>query len=258
MTGATTISPSGAAYEVFSTAEAAAREAAEGFAAAARETFEFAPMFCVALPGGSSPIPMFERLASDELRGRVDWSRVEIFFGDERAVGPDRADSNYRSAREHLLDRVPIDPARVHRMEGEARDLDEAAARYEAILREKLPRDERGVGVFDLVVLGLGADGHTASLFPGTAALDETERWVVANDVPQLKTRRLTLTYPILNAARRVVFLAPGAAKADRVAEILGFAPGGERHPAARVRPKAGESIWLLDEESAKRIRERD
>jgi len=219
---------------VFADAPAVAAAAAEEWIQLAR-----APRFRVALAGGSTPAACY-RLLGNVRRTDVDWARVEIFFGDERCVPPDHADSNYGMARRTLLDLVPIPVTQLHRMRGE--DEPHAAARaYEDVMRAAL-----GTDPLDLVLLGMGADGHTASLFPGTAALDETEAWVVANRVPQMGVDRLTLTFPVLSAAKRVVVNVTGAEKAARLAEVL---TGGDL-PINRVRP-AGGCLWLIDEAAA-------
>lgn len=195
----------------------------------------------IALSGGSTPKRFHELLAESE---GIDWSRVHVYWGDERTVAPDDAESNYGMARDTLLDHVAIPPEQIHRMRGEL-DPSEAASQYEQTLRETFGVEPPDMPRFDLNILGVGADGHTASLFPGTAALEERERWVVANHVPQQDTWRLTLTYPVLNAARLTLVLASGAGKADAIRRI--FDPNEQdKPPAAFVQPD-GQIIWLLD-----------
>ncbi|HEV2743785.1 MAG TPA: 6-phosphogluconolactonase [Rubrobacter sp.] len=216
-------------------AEAAARAFVEGAASAIAERGRFA----VALAGGSTPEATHEVLARDHA-GDVDWPNVHAFFGDERAVPPDHEDSNYRMAREALLDRVPV--GSVHRMRGEL-PPDEAAASYEKDLEQffgEVPP------VLDLVMLGIGEDGHTASLFPETPALGITDRLAVANPVAKLDTTRLTLTVPVLNAAREVRFLVAGAGKAEALAEILDGGADPRQYPAKLIRPPGGP-IWMID-----------
>lgn len=199
----------------------------------------------IALSGGSTPKRFHVLLAESE---GIDWSRVHVYWGDERTVPPDDAESNYRMARETLLDRVAIPPEQIHRMRGEI-DPTEAADEYEQTLRETFGVEPPDVPRFDLNILGAGADGHTASLFPGTAALEERERWVVANHVPQQDSWRLTLTYPVLNAARLTLVLVSGSGKADAIRRI--FDPNEpDKPPAAFVQPD-GQIIWLLDEGAA-------
>ncbi len=203
----------------------------------------------VALAGGSTPKMLYETLAQLPFRHRVRWERVELFFGDERAVPPDHLDSNYGMAHKALLAHVPVT---AHRMRAE---LGEAEA-YEQLVRERISHTRDGIPVFDVILLGMGKDGHTASLFPGTKALDERTRLVVMNDVPQMQTRRMTFTYPLLNAARHVWVLVPGADKHAIVGQCLSgrTQPGAEkRWPVVGVRPTHGELVWWLDEASAPR-----
>lgn len=244
-------SPSGVPFEICGNPGEVAAAAAEFFATMAVEAIARRGSFAVALSGGSTPRLMHDHLTREPLASRIGWSRAELFFGDERAVGPDHADSNYRMARETLFDRVAIPPSQIHRMIGEAADLAASARDYASILQSQLPLCATGFPTFDLILLGMGPDGHTASLFPGTEALDETRLWVVANDVPQLQTRRLTLTFPVLNAAKNVLFLVTGQAKAAPVAEIFSTERGRAHHPAGRVRPTEGRLLWLLDREAA-------
>ncbi|HEV2093196.1 MAG TPA: 6-phosphogluconolactonase [Rubrobacter sp.] len=221
-------------------AEAAARAFVERAAEAVAERGRFA----VALAGGSTPKATYEVLARDHT-GDVDWPNVHAFFGDERTVPPDHEDSNFRMALEALLDRVPV--GSVHRMRGEL-PPDEAAAAYEEELKEffgEVPP------VLDLVMLGIGADGHTASLFPETPALEATDRLVVANPVPKLDTTRLTLTVPVLNAARSVNFLVAGEGKAEALQEILEGGADPRRYPAKLVRPPGGPT-WMVDRAAAR------
>jgi 6-phosphogluconolactonase len=178
--------------------------------------------FRVALAGGSTPRALYPALADG-----IDWTRAEVFFGDERAVPPDDAQSNYRMARETLLDRAAVPPTSVHRWRAEAADLDAAARDYESALSAVA-----GPPWLDLALLGLGPDGHTASLFPGTAALAERSRLAVAVDVPAVGGRRLTLTYPALLGARAVFFLVAGGGKAGALADVMRPA---STLPAARI-----------------------
>ncbi len=203
--------------------------------------------FTIALAGGSTPKRLYELLAAEPYRERIHWKDVEFFFGDERSVPPDHADSNYGMAKRALLDHVP---AKAHRMVAETGDV----RGYARLLSERIEERRDGVPVLDLVLLGIGDDGHTASLFPGTAALDEHTRWVVMNDVPQHHTTRMTLTYPILNAAERVWVLIAGAGKTAMVAECLAAAARNETpRPILGVRPTAGELVWFLDKAAAGR-----
>ena len=211
--------------------------------------------FHVALAGGTTPAEL-HRAVSEEPDLDYAWHRTHVWFGDERAVPPTDRRSNFRMARETLLDLVPLSEVQVHRMRGEAADLDAAAADYARTLAVAAANGG-AMPELDLVWLGLGSDGHTASLFPGSPALDVTDRSVVAVDGgPEDSPRRLSLTLPALAAARRVVFVVSGAAKADAVAAVL-EPPGGaapDALPAARVRPGAGRLLWLVDEAAASRL----
>ncbi|MFT4546327.1 MAG: 6-phosphogluconolactonase [Verrucomicrobiales bacterium] len=198
-------------------------------------------VFSMSLCGGSTPRVIYEALVGLEA-GVIDWARVRITFGDERSVPPDSDESNYRMAREALLDHVPIPSENVLRIEAED-GAKVAAERCDATMRKWAEGDGDEVFVHDLVLLGMGDDGHTASLFPGTVALEEERRWVMENYVEKFDTHRITLTYPVINAARCVCFLVTGEEKKGPVvARIL---EGGAGDPAAAVKP-AGELIWLL------------
>lgn len=225
---------------VFDTPEELAAAAARGFVEKAAEAIAGRGRFAVALAGGSTPKATYEVLARDHAAG-LEWDRVHVFFGDERTVPPDHEDSNYRMAKEALLDHVPL--GGVHRMRGEL-PPDEAAEAYEEELREFFGAD--ATPAFDLVMLGIGDDGHTASLFPGTDALEVTDRWAVANPVPKLETVRLTLTVPVLNAARVVWFLVAGGGKAGALEEILSGDADAREYPAKLVRPTGGP-VWYVD-----------
>lgn len=237
-------------------AEAVARAGAEELVRAATRARAAGATLRVALSGGSTPRRMLERLAAE--RARVDWSRVELFFGDERAVAPDHPESNYGMARRALLEPAGIADARVHRLRGESADLEAAAREYQEEIALVCGVPAAGAPpVLDLVYLGLGADGHTASLFPGTRALSEARRWVVANPVPGLAATRLTLTFPILNRAARVVFLVSGAEKAHALAAVLEGPRRARELPAQGVCPVAGELAWLVDAAAADRLAQR-
>jgi 6-phosphogluconolactonase len=238
--------------KVFPSPSAVAEAAARHFVAASAAAIAARGQFTVALSGGSTPEALHRRLAEPDYAAQVNWPRVHVFFGDERAVPPDDARSNYGKARETLLTRVPLPPENLHPMAGGLLP-NEGAAQYERALAEHFGADN--LPRFDLILLGMGDDGHTASLFPGMPALDERARWVVATDVPpyvQPNVSRITLTYPVLNAARVALFLVTGNGKAARLGEVLS---GDSALPAARVNPADGELIWLLDEEAASQLK---
>jgi 6-phosphogluconolactonase len=223
-------------------AQAAARDFATNAEAAIGERGRFA----IALAGGSTPRATYEVLAND-YAGALDWSKVHVFFGDERTVPPNHEDSNYRMTHETLLSRVPV--GSVHRMRGELPPA-EAAAAYEEELREFLGASNEPPSL-DLILLGIGDDGHTASLFPETSALEIHDRWVVANPVLKLETTRLTLTVPVINAARAVNFLVAGEGKAGALKEILEGEADPREYPAKLIRPEGGP-VWMVDRAAAK------
>lgn len=230
--------------------------AAEMVAAAAERAVAERGVFRVALSGGTAPLRLYRTLAEPPFASRIDWSRVRVFQCDERTVPPDHPDSNYGRLRATLLSRVRIPAGAAHRMRGE--DPPEAAASaYEREIARDFGLSESEVREsppsLDLVLLGMGEDGHTASLFPGGRALLERRALVVADHVARLDAWRITMTLPLLDAAREAIFLAPGSAKRDRVAEIHGTSrppEGREPYPCERVRPR-GPVTWLLDEASA-------
>jgi 6-phosphogluconolactonase len=233
-------------WSVLPTPEDVAKAAAEAFVRATRSAAAARGRAWVALPGGRTPLPTFELLASPDYRDRVPWDLVELYWADERAVGPEDPLSNYRSAREAFLDRLPDLPVdQVHRMMADTTDLTHGARHYEGELRARVPAGPDGIPVFDLVWLGMGADGHTASLCPNDGSLLVTDRLVVATWPAGYDTARLTLTYPVLNAAREVLFVVTGEEKAATVAAVR----AGADLPAADV--QAARTTWLLDAAAA-------
>jgi 6-phosphogluconolactonase len=238
--------------QVFADGEAISLAAAKTVVELANQAIKARGAFHLALSGGSTPKRLYQHLASKAFSDQVDWSQVHIYFGDERSVAPDHADSNYRMACEAMLKSLPIPSTQVHRMRGESEDLVQAAQQYGEVLMQHLPKQD-GWPVFDLVLLGMGDDGHTASLFPGTTALDEQRRPVTEVYVPQLSTWRITLTYPVINHARQVLLLVAGASKTDRLYEVLIEAPAGT-YPVMLVKPKQGELDWYLDEAAAAKL----
>ena len=234
---------------LYETPEELAEASARDFAARTQETIDERGRFAVALAGGSTPKAAYEVLARD-YANELDWSRVHVSFGDERTVPPDHEDSNYRMAYETLLSRVPV--GSVHRMRGEL-PPDEAAAAYEEELRAFFGQVD--VPRFDLILCGLGEDGHTLSLFPETAALDVNDRWVVANPVLKLGTTRLTLTIPVLNASRAVTFLVAGESKAEALKEVLEGDADPRAYPAKLVRPESRDLTWMVDRAAARLLK---
>jgi 6-phosphogluconolactonase len=231
-------------------AESLALAAADEFARSAAEAIRKRRLFRVALSGGSTPRALYRRLTRAPFRSVISWERVLFFWGDERCVPPLSKRSNYRMARETLLEPLEIPPRQVFRMKGE--EEPEAAARaYEQTLRRHAAgRPAR----LDLVLLGLGEDGHTASLFPATAALGAGRRLVAANYVPKFSEWRITLTYRALNEARRIVFVVSGTEKASAAAKILQKSSGWRELPASGVGPRRGSLLWLLDQAAASKL----
>jgi ribulose-phosphate 3-epimerase len=241
--------------QVFADREALSQAAAREFVRCAREAIAARGRFFVALSGGSTPRRLYQLLAAEPYRSHVDWSRVEFFWGDERCVPPDHPESNYRMAREAMLAQLPVPAEHVHRMLAERGNLDAAAREYQDEMARAFGSKPGDVEppAFDLVLLGMGPDGHTASLFPGTDALREATRWVAPNRVPQLATDRLTLTLPVLNRAREVLFLVAGADKTDRLVEVLTGPADGTRLPSQLIQP-AGRLLWFIDQAAAARL----
>lgn len=226
------------------------RKAAAQFVAHAQNAMSRSGRFAVALSGGSTPKALYSLLASPEYRDRVDWSRVHFFWGDERCVPPDHPESNYRMVRETLLSKINPPPENIHRMLGEMEPR-RAAAAYEAELQKFFGQADGELPRFDLIFLGLGEDGHTASLFPGSAALQETARWVATAYVERLRAHRLTLTLPVINAAAQVSFLVAGESKSAIVKAILEKDSLPTRYPAGRVSPVSGKLTWFVTEDAA-------
>ncbi|MEO8361585.1 MAG: 6-phosphogluconolactonase [Vicinamibacteria bacterium] len=234
-------------------AESVAQLAAKQFVRRANDAIRERDVFRVALSGGSTPKRMYELLAEPGLARQLDWGSVHIFFGDERAVGPDDDQSNFKTAHVGLLSHVGVPTGQIHRMAGERGDLNLAARDYAAEIARvfggstTLPR-------FDLIFLGMGKDGHTASLFPHTAALNETKAWVSANDVPSMQTQRLTLSAPVINAARSVVFTVAGADKAEALRAVLQGGRDPQQYPSQLIAPQDGELIWLVDQAASAQL----
>ena len=238
-------------------AQALAQASADHFVTLAAQAIAYHGLFAVALSGGSTPRATYRLLATEEYAGRVNWALVHVFWSDERCVPPDDPLSNFRMARDALLQHVPLPQQNIHRMKGEiAPQL--GAAEYDTSLRSFFSGSPFGrrssrasiIPSFDLVLLGLGTDGHTASLFPGTPAVREKARWVIAHRVVALDQWRLTLTPPIINAAAQVTFIVSGAAKAQTLRRVLRGPFSPEALPAQTVRAPTGRLLWLVDAEA--------
>ncbi|GJL54652.1 MAG: 6-phosphogluconolactonase [Nitrospirales bacterium] len=225
--------------------------AAKEFCEIAEKAIARSGQMTVALAGGSTPKGLYELLAQDPYRSMVDWSAIHVYWGDERHVSPDHQDSNYRMAQEALLSYVPVIPEHIHRMQGELPKASDAAEAYENILRQEFPLSSGDVPVFDLILLGMGPDGHTASLFPGTEAVHESSRWVAAPWVEKFQTHRVTLTPVVLNQARHVMFLVSGREKANALHVVLEGPPDPDQYPSQIIRPLSGRVLWLIDEQAA-------
>lgn len=230
-----------------SSREAVTVAAADALVAAAAQAIAARGRFLLVLSGGSTPKALFELLATPAYAPRLDWTRTHVFWGDERCVPPDDRSSNYRMAREALLDKVPISPEAIHRMRGED-PPEQAAAAYQADLRQLFGA---GAPRFDVVLLGMGDNGHTASLFPHLTAVREASRWVVAEYVGEVKMWRLTMTPALLNAARQVTFLVVGADKAPMLKRVLEDPRDVDALPAQVVAPVDGVLTWMVDHAAA-------
>ena len=224
--------------------------AAEEMVRAANEAVTQRGRFTIALSGGSTPKSLYNLLATNA-RTVLPWDRMFFFWGDERHVPPTHPESNYRMAEETMLSKIPVAAGNVFRMATENPDAAAAAEAYEQTLRKFFQLGPGEVPTFDLILLGMGPDGHTASLFPNTAGLQEKSRLVIANWVDKLKTSRLTLTLPVLNAARCVVFLVSGTDKATVLRTVLEEDVPAEQYPSKLVRPGNGKLIWLVDRAAA-------
>jgi 6-phosphogluconolactonase len=228
--------------------DAVARRAAQEFVQAATQAVTAKGVFSVALSGGSTPKALYSLLANDAaLRAQLPWDKMSVYFGDERSVGPDDADSNFRMANEAMLSKVPLKPEQVFRIKGEYKETERAAQEYEQALRASFKIGEGQFPRFDLVLLGMGNEGHTASLFPGTKALHETKRLVLSNWVGKLYTNRITLTAPAINNAARVMFLITGADKALALKGVLEGSYEPDQLPAQMIQPPNGQLLWLVD-----------
>jgi len=242
-------------YEVWPSAAEMALASARVFATTVEKAVATRGIARVAVSGGSTPKATFKLLAdpAGPFVSTVPWDKLQIFWVDERCVGPDDPESNYGMTRDLLLSKVSIPEANVFRMEGEL-DPEEAASRYESTLRNVMKLEGAETPAFDLVTLGMGPDGHTASLFPKTAGLDELGRLVIANHVPQKDVWRISLTWPVINHGAEVVFEVEGASKTDILAEVLTGPRDPERLPSQLIRPSNGKLLFLLDEAAAAKL----
>ena len=237
---------------ILADANSIAETAAAEFLVAAAQSVQQHRSFSVALAGGSTPKTLYELLARNPLlQAKVPWSKVQFFFGDERHVPPDNPESNFRMADDAMLSKAPVSPKQVHRIKGDMQNAAEAAESYEQELRASFNLQAGQFPRFDLVLLGMGPEGHTASLFPGTKALKEEQRLVVSNWVGKLYTDRITLTPPVLNNAARVLFMVHGVEKAPALKAVLEGPYEPEQLPAQIIQPNQGKVLWLVDPTAA-------
>ncbi|HWR14966.1 MAG TPA: 6-phosphogluconolactonase [Terriglobales bacterium] len=236
--------------------QAAYKDTAQLFVDLAKAAVAERGVFTVALSGGSTPKPLFEMLASPEWANQIAWSKIEFFWGDERYVPPTDAASNFHMADVAMLSRVPVDRNKVHRLLTE-KPAQEAATLYEQEIRRVIPVGNAGLPEFDLNFLGLGSNGHTASLFPHQAALRENDRLVVADYVEEVHMMRITMTVPLINASRTIMIFVLGHDKAGVVREVVQGERDPERLPAQLIQPTSGKLIWMLDAAAASDLRKR-
>jgi 6-phosphogluconolactonase len=235
--------------QVSAATEEVTRAAAELFVNSAAEAVKLRGVARIAISGGSTPKNAFTLVAA-EYAGKVPWDKLQLFWVDERCVPPDHPESNYGMTRAAMLSKVPLPAENVHRMEGEL-DPEEAASRYESEIRNTFRLEGAQTPTFDLILLGLGPDGHTASLFPHTEGLNEMARICIANHVPQKDTWRMTLTWPVITQGREVAFLIEGEEKAEIVRTVFAGAYDPETYPAQLIRPASGKLTLLLDAATA-------
>lgn len=238
---------------IYPDADALAKGAAMDLARLAKQHIAERGIFTLALAGGSTPRKLYSLLATDPACHDFPWDKTHLFFGDERHVPPSHIESNYLMVSNTLLASGLVPAANVHRVRGELPDAHQAAADYEVELRTIFGPTMRfnHCPRFDMILLGMGPDGHTASLFPGSKGLEETERWVIANWVEKFKADRITFTFPVLNAARAIFLLVAGVDKANMVHDVLAAHRGEDVYPVERVKPIDGAKVWLLDSAAA-------
>jgi 6-phosphogluconolactonase len=233
---------------ILADAAAIAKRAAQEFVQAATNAVEEKGSFAVALAGGSTPKALYGLLVNDPtLRAQIPWDKMHCFFGDERSVPPDHADSNFHMASEALLSKAPLKPEQISRIKGEYQDTEKAALEYQQTLRSYFNLTDGQVPRLDLVLLGMGNEGHTLSLFPGTKALHDNGRLVVRNWVGKLYTERVTMTAPMPNNAGLVIFMVTGADKALALKAVLEGPYEPEQLPSQLIQPKNGKLLWLVD-----------
>jgi 6-phosphogluconolactonase len=238
---------------IYSDIDTLSQEAARYVVRVASESITTHGRFTLVLAGGSTPKKLYGLLASEPYRDQIDWALTEIFWSDERCVPPASEDSNYHLAQEVLLSKVPISVAQIHRMPADADNRDQASLAYTQEIQRVFGTN--GIPSFDLIQLGMGPEGHTASLFPHQASLHEQTRLIMPVTVPKPPPPRLTFTPPLLNAAMHVLFLVTGQDKADALQAVLEGEYNPDEYPAQIIRPTQGEVAWMLDPAAASKLR---
>ncbi len=238
---------------LYADSDTLSRDAAQYIVRLANESVVSHGRFTIALSGGTTPRKLYGMLGDEPYRSQIDWALVDIFWSDERCVPPDSEDSNYLLAQQVLLNKIPISAAQIHRMPADEPDRDAASQVYTDEMRRVFATN--GIPSFDLIQLGMGPEGHTASLFPHQASLHEQQRLVMPVSVPKPPPPRLTFTPPLLNAAHNILFLVTGADKADAVQAVLEGAYIPNEYPAQIVRPTHGEVVWMLDTKAASTLK---
>jgi 6-phosphogluconolactonase len=240
--------------QVLPDAAAIARRAADKIIASAALAVNERGVFHISLAGGSTPKALYSLLASEAFRDKMPWDKTQIFFGDERHVPPDHADSNYRMANESMLSKVPLKADQVHRIKAEYEDAEKSAKEYEQELRSSLKLAAGQLPRFDVLLLGMGDEGHTLSLFPGTKALHDNGRWVMSNWIGKLFTERVTITGPVANNSALAIFMITKADKALALKGVLEGPHEPEQLPSQLIQPTNGKVLWLLDTTAASQL----
>ena len=232
--------------------EALIRHATDEIAGLINQTLAERDICTFVLSGGSTPKALYTKLSSAPYHHTIPWHKVHFFWGDERCVPPDHQDSNYRMAKESLLDHIELPPENIHRMPGE-KSPDLAANEYEQVVRKYVPGGS-GMPRFDITLLGIGDDGHTASLFPDTPVVKEQKKLVTSVYVPALASWRITLTFPVINNSKSVLFLVKGASKAKIIGQVLNENSPENRYPVQKINPTDGKTVWFIDKEAAAKL----
>jgi len=239
---------------IYPNLETLSQTAAEMFIRIGNEAIQKRGQFTVALAGGSTPKSLYQLLASERFKDKLDWEKVFFFFGDERKVSPDDAESNFKMANENLFEQLKLSAQNIFRWETELKNAEKIAEKYEETVKDFFNLPANGFPGFDLILLGMGDDGHTASLFPFTEALNETEKIAVANYVEKLQTTRLTLTFPAINNATNIIFLVSGANKAEILREVLEGDFQTKKFPSQKINPENGNVFWLIETNAAQKL----